>query len=61
MKTVTKTNKKKLAVWLLRVCHAFKARNFTLLLFEIISFVEVSAHTHTHCHHHFLGKKKKKT
>ena len=36
-----------MAVWLLRVCHAFKARNLTLLLFEIISFVEVSAHTHT--------------
>ena len=59
MKTVTKTNKQKLAVWLLRVCHAFKARNFTLLLFEIISFVEVSAHTHT-LPSPFSGKKKKK-
>lgn len=43
-----KQNKKrKLSVWLLRLHNAFKARNFTLLLFEVISFVEVSAHTHT--------------
>lgn len=51
-------------MWLLRLHNALKARNFTLLLFEIISFVEVSythahmpTHTHTHtpycrCHHH---------
>lgn len=42
---------RRLSVWLLRLHYALKAKNFTLLVFEI-SFVAVSTHTRMRAHAH---------